>query len=351
MSVSGKKMRFIFILLLGVTLFLSLLDLVLGSVSVPITDIINLLLGSAASKPSYSHIVLDYRLPRLFTALLAGSALAVSGLKMQTLFQNPLAGPYVLGINAGASLGVALVVLLAGGMATTGFLSGFGLGGSLGMAFAAALGAGAVMGGIVLVSKRISDSTTLLILGLMFGYATSSLVNMLLHFSSAAKVRVFVAWTFGSFSGTDWTRLSIFAPVVLIGLGMALLNMKSLNALLLGEHYAVSMGLDRTKTRRSLIAGTALLAGSTTAFCGPIAFLGIAVPHLARALFNTSDHRILIPATALIGSLLAVLADLISQLPGSEAVLPVNSVTSVLGAPVIVWVVLRRLSLGSGGKA
>lgn len=322
------------------------LDLALGSVRIPLGDIVAILFGGE-SRQSWEHIVLGYRLPRALTAMLAGAGLSVAGLQMQTLFRNPLAGPFVLGINAGASLGVAAAVLAAGGLAGAGLISGLGLFGALGTVISASLGAALVFGGIVLVSRKVESNMTLLILGLMFGHTTGAAVSVLLHFSAAEQIRVYVAWTFGSFAGVGWDQLQVLAPATLLGLAAAYLLVKPLNALLLGEAYARSMGLTVERARLAVLGGTSLLAGAITAFCGPIAFLGVAVPHLCRGLFDTSDHRLLVPGVTLAGGVLALAADLAAQLPGSQAVLPLNAVTSLIGAPVIIWVILRRANLRS----
>jgi iron complex transport system permease protein len=334
-------------LLFGILCLVFALDLALGSVRIPLSDIISILFGGGAGKESWEQIVLDYRLPRALTALLAGAGLSVAGLQMQTLFRNPLAGPFVLGINAGASLGVAAAVLTAGGLAGAGLITGLGFFGSLGTVISACLGSALVFGMIMLVSRRVESNMTLLILGLMFGHTAGAAVSVLLHFSAAEQIRVFVAWTFGSFAGVGWSQLKVLAPAVLIGLVAAFLLVKPLNALLLGESYARSMGLTVSRARLAVLAGTSLLAGAITAFCGPIAFLGVAVPHLCRGLLNTSDHRLLVPAVTLAGGVLALTADLVAQLPGSQAVLPLNAVTSLIGAPVIIWVILQRANLRS----
>lgn len=334
-------------LLCGALCLVFALDLALGSVRIPLDDIITILFGGGAGKESWRQIVLAYRLPRALTAVLGGAGLSVAGLQMQTLFRNPLAGPFVLGINAGASLGVAAAVLAAGGLAGAGLISGLSIFGSLGTVVSATLGAALVFGMIMLVSRRVESNMTLLILGLMFGHTAGAAVSVLLHFSAAEQIRIFVAWTFGSFAGVGWDQLQVLAPAVLAGLAAAFLLVKPLNALLLGEAYARSMGLTVRRARLAVLAGTSLLAGAITAFCGPIAFLGVAVPHLCRGLLGTSDHRLLVPAVTLTGGVLALTADLVAQLPGSQAVLPLNAVTSLIGAPVIIWVILQRANLRS----
>jgi iron complex transport system permease protein len=319
-------------------------SLVVGSVSIPLPEVVTVLFGGEPARATWKTIVLDFRLPKALTALLAGAALGVSGLQMQTLFRNPLAEPYVLGVNAGASLGVALVVLAAG---TTGsaLMAGLGFGWDVGIVAAACIGAGLVLMLVLLAAQRVQSVMTLLILGLMFGFATSAVVSLLMYFSIAERIQRYIAWTFGSFSGVTWRQMPIFALVIIIGLAGAAALTKSLNAMLLGEAYARSMGLNVRLARLAIIITTALLSGVVTAFCGPIAFLGIAVPHLCRTLFHTSDHRVLIPAAMLMGGLAALTADIIAQAPGSQIVLPLNAITALIGAPIVVWMVLRQRNL------
>ena len=327
------------------------MDISFGSVKIPLKDILKVLLGGEPERASWANIVLLFRLPKAITACLAGAALAVSGLQMQTLFRNPLAGPFVLGIGAGASLGVALVVLSAAAGGASIFLVGFGLLGDLGIVISAGLGSALALLLVLAVSKRVPNVMTLLILGLLFGYATSAGVNILIYFSSAERIQSYISWTFGSFGNTTWTQLKIFIPVILFGLFMTLFTGKALNALLLGESYAGSMGLTVRRARIWLILSTAMLTGAVTAFCGPIAFLGVAIPHLCRSLLGTSDHRVLLPAAILIGAASALLADLIAQVPGFQIVLPLNSVTSLIGAPVIIGVILGKKNIGKAFAA
>jgi iron complex transport system permease protein len=321
-----------------------LLSLAIGSVNIPLKDILTVLLGGEPTKAVWSNIVLDFRLPKALAAALAGAALAVSGLQMQTLFCNPLAGPFVLGINAGASLGVALVVLTAGTVGSAAILSAL-VTNSFGLALAAIVGAGVVMAMVLLAAQRVQRSITLLILGLMFGYATNAVVSLLIHFSAAERVHAYINWTFGSFGGVTWTQMKVFGPAVLVGLVIGYTVAKPLNALLLGETYARSMGLNVTRARVWVVLSTAILAGAVTAFCGPIGFIGIAVPHLCRSLFNTSDHRVTVPACTLMGAVVALATDLIAHVPGSQVTLPLNAVTALVGAPVVIWVILRQRNL------
>lgn len=322
-----------------------LLELILGSVRIPFGQVMRILIGLEPEKASWETIVMIFRLPRAITACLAGAALAVSGLQMQTLFRNPLAGPSILGIGSGASLGVALVVLTATTTDAAQFIDGLGIGGELATVFAAGIGSSLVMLLVLAASKRVKSAVTLLILGLLFGYATNAVVNILMHFSIAERIQVFVSWTFGSFGGTSWRQLGLFIPAVLAILLVTQFSSKPLNGLLLGETYAQSMGLHVKRSRGVCIATTSLLTGTVTAFCGPIGFLGVAVPHLARSLFSTSNHRTLLPASAICGAIIALISDLVAQLPGSQIVLPLNSVTALIGAPVVGWIILKRRAL------
>ncbi|MBT3606112.1 MAG: iron ABC transporter permease [Candidatus Latescibacteria bacterium] len=330
----------------GMLLVAFALSLSLGSVHIPIGDIVSVLFGGDGSRRSWEIIVHTIRLPKAITAILAGAALSVSGLQMQTLFRNPLADPFVLGINSGASLGVAIVVL-AFGSAGSALLAGLGVLGDLSLAFAASLGSAVVLGCVLLVSRKVQSVMTLLILGLMFGYATSAFVSVLLFFSIPEQIQAFIIWTFGSFGGVTWRQMIVLAPAIVVGLIVAFSMMKPLNALLLGENYAQSMGVPVRRVRIWTLAGASILAGVTTAFCGPIAFLGLAVPHLCRSLLNTSDHRLLMPAVTLLGATLALLADVIARMPGTQVTLPLNAVTSLIGAPVVIWVILRRQNLNA----
>ena len=321
-------------------LLLFLLNLSLGSVAIPVDQVARILAGATPDKEAWEHIILQFRLPKALTALAAGSALACSGLQMQTLFRNPLAGPFVLGISSGASLGVALVVMA--GSAFGGWLWADSQGLIL---LAASGGAATVLLLVVLVSSRIRDSMTLLIIGLMFGSLASAVVSILQFFSQAEQVQAYLIWTFGSLSGTTSEELNILLPVAALGLLLAFLVAKPLNALLLGERYAESMGVNLSRTRGWIIVSTSLLAGGITAFCGPIAFIGLAVPHLTRLLVPTADHRKLLPAVMLGGAILLLSCDILAQIPGSEKVLPINAVTSLVGAPVVIWLIVRRRNI------
>lgn len=347
-DVTWPRLQLRLITLLGlaaVLLAVFLLSLVVGSVSIPAGEVLRILLGEQPERATWTTIVLHFRLPRALTATLAGAALGVSGLQMQTLFRNPLADPFVLGVSSGASLGVALVVLSVGVAGSAPLLAVSGLLSNVSLVLAACGGAAAVLLIVLLLARHVQSSVTLLIIGLMIGYLTGAIVSLLLYFSIADRIQAYITWTFGSFGGVTWSQMRVLAPTVLVGLGLAFTLAKSLNALLLGEAYAHSMGLPVKQARFRIITSAAVLAGAVTAFCGPIAFLGIAVPHFCRSLFATSDHRLLVPAVMLMGALGALGADLIAQVPGSDTVLPLNAVMSLIGAPVVVWIILRRSRL------
>jgi iron complex transport system permease protein len=336
----------IFLALITALIFAFLLDLALGSVHIPINQVVTILLGGEPEKTTWTNIILKFRLPKAITAILAGSALGVSGLQMQTLFKNPLAGPFVLGISSGASLGVAIVVLASNAIGTNILLQNIGfIGealGDLSLVVAAILGAAVVLGLVLFVSRRVPDTMTLLILGLLFGYATSAIVSILLQFSESQKIQTYLQWTFGSFAGVTWRQMPILATVVILGLAVAVLLSKPLDVLLVGESHALTLGLNLQRIRFWIITSASVLAGGITAFCGPIAFLGVAVPHLCRSLLNTCDHRILTPTVIIMGATLALIADLLCTIPGTQMVLPLNSVTALIGTPVVSWVILRR---------
>ena len=321
-------------------LFLLLLNLSLGSVSIPISQVAKILVGAVPDKEAWEHIVLQFRLPKALTALAAGSALACSGLQMQTLFRNPLAGPFVLGISSGASLGVAIVVMAGSAFGSWLWADSQGL-----ILLAASVGAASVLLLVVFVSSSIRDGMTLLIIGLMFGSLASAVVGILQFFSEAEQVQAYLIWTFGSLAGTTWEELSFLLPIAALGLLLSIFVAKPLNSLLLGERYAQSMGVNLPQARAWIIVSTSLLAGSITAFCGPIAFVGLAVPHLTRLLIPTADHRKLLPAVMLGGAILLLSCDILAQLPGSEKVLPINAVTSLIGAPVVIWLIVRKRNI------
>ena len=331
--------------LLLLLLALLLLSLAFGSASIPFEQVLSVLFGGEAETQAWTSIVLKFRLPKTLTAMLAGMALGVSGLLTQTYFRNPLAEPFVLGVSAGASLGVALVVLSSGAVAGA-LVAGLGLAGDLLATAAAGCGAALTMGLVALVALRVHSGVTLLILGLMFGYLVAALVSLLLYFALPERIQAYINWTFGSFSGVTGEQLPLLFIIVLAGLLLAAALAKALNALLLGEEYAVSLGVNLKRTRIGIVLATALLVSAVTAFCGPIAFIGIAAPHISRGLFSSADHRLLLPGACLAGACLAVCASLIAELPGNNLVLPLNVVTALMGAPVVMLVVLR----GARGK-
>jgi ABC-type Fe3+-siderophore transport system permease subunit len=321
-------------------LFLSLsflLNLSLGSVWIPVDEIGLGLSTGEWSKSSWEQIVLNYRLPKALVAICAGIGLSLSGLQMQTFFRNPLAGPFVLGISSGAGLGVAILML-------AGSAFGFALSGinSWAIASAGVLGAGLVLAAVSLVAWKVKDSMTLLIIGLMFGSAVSAVISVLSYFSGAEALKLFTVWSMGSLGALGWAQVGILASLILIGSIPVFISIKSYNALLLGENYAQSMGIKTSKMRWLMILSTGVLAGGITAFCGPIAFIGIAVPHLARMVWKSSDHRILFPASALIGAILLLLCDAVGQLPGMASTLPINAVTSLIGAPIVITLIIKK---------
>lgn len=330
------------LLLIASLVGLFVLELCLGSVTISLKEILTSFFHYSQADEKWREIIFIFRLPRALTAAFAGAALGIAGLEMQTLFRNPLAGPYVLGISSGASLGVAILVLTAWNIGLPSILSKTGVLGNISIVMASILGAGIAFSIVIAFSKRVQHSVTLLIIGLMIGYISNAFVEVLLQFAAEHQMQRFIAWTFGSFGGVTWAQLRVFVIVITLGIFIAVSLMKPLNALLLGELYAHSMGVNVRRARVFIIFGSSLLAGTVTAFCGPVAFIGIAVPHLCRLVFRTSDHRLLVPGVLFMGAILALAADLISQVPGSRMVLPLNAITSLIGAPIIIWVILKR---------
>jgi len=327
----------LFSILFLVMLLLLVLDIFLGSVSIKASEVINAIVSHSGS--SYETIILKFRLPKAITAIIVGAALSLSGLQMQTIFRNPMAGPDVLGISSGASLGVAFVILGFSSNLTLDNLSGFG---NWALVVAAWIGAGALMFLIMFISSRVKDIMTVLILGIMLSSGISAIVIIMQYFSNETMLKAYVIWTMGSLGNLTSSQLQVLLISVSAGVILSLLSAKMLNALLLGENYAGSLGLNVKFARFLIFTCTSILAGSVTAFCGPIGFIGIAVPHITRILFKTSDHKILIPGTILTGGAVMLMSDIISQLPGSESVLPVNAVTSLIGIPVVIWVIIRN---------
>ena len=323
-------------------LLLLLINISLGSVSIPIKDVFNSLTGDNTSKETWDYIIVNYRLPKAVTAILVGMGLSISGLLMQTLFRNPLAGPDVLGLSSGASLGVAIIVMgstfLPTGLASI-LLSSYGI------VLASSLGSFLVLLAVLTVSQRLRDTMAILIVGLMFASITSAIVGTLTYFSTAEQLQKFTFWSMGNLGNLSWSSIVILFTCVFIGLLLSLVSIKPLNALLLGENYARSLGMNYKRTRLIIIFATSILAGSITAYVGPIAFIGLAVPHIAKLVFQTSSHTILFWSTLLLGSIIMLICDSISQLPGSDLMLPINAVTSIFGAPIVIWLLIRKRTL------
>lgn len=327
-----------FIALIFILIICFFVNIGLGSVSIPIQAVFKSFIGTLDHE-SWSYIIQDYRLPKAITAILVGSGLGISGLLMQTLFRNPLAGPFVLGISSGASLGVALVILgsgIFGGMFASLLISKWSV------VIAASLGSFLVLLAVLVVSSRVRDTMAILIIGLMFGSITAAIVSVLSYFSSAEQLQQYIFWGFGSLGNLSWNELFIFLIVYCFGMFLSILSIKGLNTLLLGENYAKSLGLNIKKSRFIIILATSLLAGTITAFAGPIAFIGLAIPHITRQVFNTSNHKILLPAVFLFGAIIMLICDSIAQLPTSDYTLPINAITSLIGAPVVIWLLVRK---------
>ena len=327
------------LLLCVVVVIMALLNVSLGSVDIPLKEIFNILLQKETTNESWQYIILEYRLPKVFTAIFTGSGLAVSGLLMQTLFRNPLAGPYVLGLSSGASLGVAIVIMGASvmGAGTAALLLS-----KWSLVIASSLGSLLVLIAVLMASAKLRDTMAILIIGLMFASLTAAVVSVLAYFSPAAQLQQYIFWSFGSLGNLTWQEVSILAIFWFLGIVIAVFCIKNLNTLLLGEHYARSLGVRISANRFVIIIATSLLAGSITAFAGPIAFVGLAVPHLIRQVIPTNDHKILLPAVILGGAILMLACDIASQLPGTEYTLPINAITSLIGAPVVIWLLIRK---------
>ncbi|PXZ44860.1 iron ABC transporter [Sanguibacteroides justesenii] len=330
----------IFSIIVFIIVFL-LLNLVLGSVSIPFTSVWNVLTGGEGEPVAWQNIVWKSRLPQALTALVTGAGLSISGLQMQTIFRNPLAGPSVLGISSGASLGVAFVVLLSGNLGGVA-LSRLGFIGEVAMSVAAVIGALSVMALIVFASGKIKGSVTLLIIGVMIGYIANAIIGVLKFFSVEEDIKAYVIWGLGSFSRVSGNQMMLFVGIMAVIIPLSFLLIKSLNLLMLGDGYARNLGLNIKRARVEVITCAGVLTAIVTAYCGPIIFLGLAVPHLCRAIFQTSDHRMLMPASMLVGAALALACNLIARLPGFEGALPVNSVTALVGAPVVASVLFRK---------
>lgn len=322
-----------------VIVVLFILNLMMGSVSIPVEDTIRILMGEGSVKLSWQYIILESRMPQALTAILCGGALAASGLMLQTAFRNPLAGPSIFGINSGAGLGVALVMLFLGGSISAGSVS---LSGFVAVLTAAFVGAMAVMTLIFFFSTIVRNHVMLLIIGIMIGYISNSAISLLNFFATDEGVRSYMVWGMGSFGGVSMRMVPVFASITLLGLLGCLLLIKPLNALMLGDRYAENLGVNIIRTRNWLLIVTGILTAVTTAFCGPIAFIGLAVPHITRLLLTTDNHRSLLPATMLMGAVIALLCNLITVLPGETGVIPLNAVTPLIGAPVIIYVIIKR---------
>ena len=337
-----SRNKTIFLGLIVLLLALIVLNISSGQVAIPLKEVLKSLLGSSASKSTWEYIIVHFRLPKAITAILVGVGLSVSGLLMQTLFRNPLAGPYVLGLSSGSSLGVAFVILGAGLVPT---VVAELLVSSLGIIIASCLGSFAVLVMVLIVAQKLRDTATILIVGLMFSSFTSAIVSVLTYFSTAEQLQKFTFWSMGNLGNLSWLNILTLTISVAIGLVMSLLSLKALDALLLGENYARSMGLNIKKSRYLILFATSILAGSITAFAGPIAFVGLAVPHISKLLFQTSNHNILFGSTILIGAIIMLFCDMISQMPGMEFTLPINAITSIIGAPVVIWLLVRKRNL------
>ena len=334
-----KSRMWLFFLMSLMVLTFFLLDIILGSVIIPFKATLQIIFNNYTGPEEWKVIILDFRVPRVITALLAGAALSLSGLQMQTVFRNPLAGPYVLGISAGASLGVAILVMGFSSVLLTGTV---GKAGNWALVIAATLGSGLILMLILAVSIRIQDVMTILILGILFGSVATALVGVMQYFSSESMLKSFIVWTMGSLGNVSHDQLGILSITVIAGIIISFGSVKILNTMLLGENYARTLGLNVKSVRVIVFISTSILAGSVTAFCGPIGFIGIVVPHLARLLFRTADHKILLPGSFLIGVIFMITSDIMSQLPGYDQILPINSITALMGIPVIIWIILRR---------
>ncbi|WP_299103825.1 iron ABC transporter permease [uncultured Tenacibaculum sp.] len=338
MNSTKTNIKYFSILIVSLFVF-AFLNLSLGSVAIPLKEIFNIIFGGIPFKESWETIVINYRLPKTITAILVGSGLSISGLLMQTLFRNPLAGPFVLGISSGASLGVAVLILgtgLFGGFLGTTTVS------SWSTAIAASTGSFVVLLAVIAAANKVRNTMSILIIGLMFGSLTSAIISVLSYFSEAEQIQQYVFWSFGSLGNLSWNELLVFSIIYTVGMLALFSVIKPLNSFLLGENYAKSLGINIKKSRNIILLVTSLLTGVITAFAGPIAFIGIAVPHIAKMFFSSSNHKILIPASALTGAIILLICDSIAQLPTSEFTLPINAITSLFGAPIVIWLLVRK---------
>ncbi len=334
-AVAGK-----FLLMGALILFLFILNIALGSISIPPYEILKILSGAETGRASWQGIVLDTRLPQAFTAVLAGAALGVSGLMMQTLFRNPLAGPSVLGVSSGASLGVALLMMIVS-VPDIRIITQNQISSNFSVVFAAFAGAFAVLLLIMILAAKFRNNTTILIIGIMIAYIISAIVGILQFYSLKEDLQAFVIWGLGSFANVSWQQHAFFFPVVFIGIAISVFMIKPMNALLLGDNYARNLGFNTRRISILLIVAAGILVAVVTAYCGPIAFLGIAIPHLSRNLFKSSDHFINVPGTILSGMMLALFCNMVARLPGFDGALPINAITSLIGAPLVIWVIIK----------
>lgn len=337
----SMKARYGFIALSGLLLILFVLNLLIGSVYIPLKELKLAFFSPEIADPTIVHIIFKSRLPQAITALLAGAALAVTGLQLQTIFRNPLADPSILGISSGASLGVALIVMLTGSVGGV-MMSTLGVMGSLAITLAAFSGAFVVLLIILQLSRTLNNNAVLLIAGIMIGYAAGAFIDILKYMSPKEDVYAYVIWGMGSFANITNDQLVYFVPVVILGLAWSIFMIKPLNIMHLGDNYSTNLGLNIRLTRFLILSNTGLLTAIITAFCGPIAFIGLAVPHLTRSVIRTSNHAILLPGVMIGGATLALFCNLASRLPGIEGTLPVNSVTAMIGAPVVLWVLIKK---------
>lgn len=325
--------RWLFVPAILLLILVFALDLILGSIDIPLSDFLQIITGQH-NGTIYSEILLNYRLPKAITAVIAGASLSLSGFMMQTLFRNPLADPYILGVSSGAGLGVAATLMAAAFLPAALITTGWGT------VVAAVAGASVILLLVILVSFRLNNSVSLLIVGIMFGTIASSIVSILQNFANPDAIKLYVIWTFGSLSAVNWSNLQVLFPVFAGGSMLAFLLHKKSDGLLLGENYARGLGINIQSTRVMLVLATGLLAGSVTAFTGPIAFVGVAIPHIARGIFKTSVHKVLMPASCILGGILILICDIVSQLPSYA--LPLNTISALFGAPVIIWIILKR---------
>lgn len=334
-----KSYKNTFILLLFTLVVIAIVNISLGSISIPLDQILLSFIDGQVDKEAWRSIILNYRLPKAITAIIVGSGLSISGLLMQTLFRNPLAGPFVLGISSGASLGVAILILGASFLGANITAYAFT---NWGQAIAASIGAFLVLSAVMLAAIKVRNTMSILIIGLMFGSLTAAVISVLAYFSSANQLQQYLFWSFGSLGNLSWKEIIALNITFFIGISLVVFIVKPLNSLLLGENYAKSMGVNVKRTRNLTLISTSLLTGVITAFSGPIAFIGLAVPHLTKLLFSTSNHKILLPAVAISGSIIMLICDSIAQLPNSEYTLPINAITSLFGAPIIIWLLIRK---------